>query len=172
MKNVRYPRTMGGILMPPAPNPQGIGGIGDYAGMVQKQVILNRGGVLYVNQGYDDTQSDTVNAGATYTGMISVTVPQGSDQSLLVTHFGNTLNDIGQFGNFTWNMYIDDIPVPEYFGVVDQLGTPNQMREIGIDILVNSGQTLRIDIVSAAALAYIAGVSLKGVYGNYDYQKG
>ncbi len=138
---------------------------------IQDEIILRRGGVFVVNQGFDETDSATVIAGATVT-LLSVTVPDGTDQSLLITHYANILSDMAALGFFTWNMYIDSVPVKAYFGVVDQLGTTNQMRKVGVDILVNSGQTLRVDAVSTAALPYGAGISLMGVYGTYDYLKG
>jgi hypothetical protein len=135
-------------------------------------MILKRGGKFIVNQGFDETDSANCGAGATVTGLLSVSVPSGSDQSLLITHFANDLSDIAAWGFFTWNMYIDNVPVKSYFGVKSQLGFTSQMRKVGVDILVGGGQTLRIDAVSTAALAYDVLVSVIGVYGNYDYQKG
>lgn len=139
--------------------------------LIEEQLILKRGGLFRVNQGFDETDSATVNAGATVT-LLTVTVPAGSDQNLLITHFANDLSDIAAWGFFTWNMYIDSIPVKSYYGVVDQLGYTSQMRKVGVDILVGGGQVLTVQVVSTAAVAYNAVVSLIGVYGNYDYQKG
>ncbi|HCJ52963.1 MAG TPA: hypothetical protein DHV25_04585, partial [Candidatus Kerfeldbacteria bacterium] len=68
---------------------------------------------------------------------------------------------------------IDGVPVQAYFGVVDQLGQTNLMRKVGVDILVNAGQTLTVDVVSSALVPadYSAVVSLIGVYGTYDYNR-
>ena len=142
---------------------------------VNDDIILRRGGIFVVNDGFDNTSSAAflaVNAPETQT-LISITVPQGSDQSLLITHFANELSDIAAWTFFTWNMYIDGVPVQAYFGVVDQLGQTNLMRKVGVDILVNAGQTLTVDVVSAALVPanYSAVVSLIGVYGTYDYNR-
>jgi len=47
------------------------------------------------------------------------------------------------------------------------------MRKVGVDILVNAGQTLTVDVVSSALVPadYSAVVSLIGVYGTYDYNR-
>lgn len=139
------------------------------------EIILRRGGIFSVNDGYDNTSSAlflAANAPETQ-HLITVTVPQGSDQSLLITHFANELSDIAAWGFFTWNMYIDDVPVQSYFGIQDQLGQTNLMRKVGVDILVNAGQTLLVDVVSTVAVPanYSAVVSLIGAYGTYDYNR-
>ena len=156
----------------PAPTPAQLQPAPYLPTLIQEEIILKRGGKFIVNQGFDETDSQNCLAGATITGLLSVSVPSGSDQSLLITHFANDLSDIAAWGFFTWNMYIDNVPVKSYFGVKSQLGFTSQMRKVGVDILVGGGQTLRIDAVSTAAAAYDVVVSLIGVYGNYDYQKG
>lgn len=142
--------------------------------LVQDEIILKRGGRFIVNQGFDETDSASVAAGATVT-LLTVTVPSGSDQSLLITHFGNDVSDIAAWSKYTWNMTIDGVPVKSYYGVKSQLGFTSQMRKVFVDILVGGGQTLVVQVVGDAVIPgapYDILVSLQGVYGNYDYQKG
>lgn len=142
--------------------------------VIQEEIILKRGGKFIVNQGYDETASVSVAQGATQT-LMTVTVPAGSDQSLLITHFGNDLSDVAAWSLYRWQMTIDDIPVKSYYDIRSQLGYTSQMRRVGVDILVNGGQTLRVKAIGDAVIPgqpYNVLVSLIGVYGNYDYQKG
>ncbi len=142
--------------------------------MIQDEIILKRGGKLIVNQGYDETASASIAAGATST-LITVVVPAGSDQSLLITHFGNDVSDIAAWSKYRWQMTIDDVPVKSYYDIRSQLGFTSQMRKVGVDILVGGGQTLVVKAIGDAVIPgapYDILVSLIGVYGNYDYQKG
>jgi hypothetical protein len=142
--------------------------------LIQEEMILKRGGKFIVNQGFDLTQSDSVAAGATVT-LLTVTVPSGSDQSLLITHFGNDISDIAGWTLYRWQMTIDDVPVKAYYDIRSQLGYTSQMRRVGVDILVGGGQTLRVKAIGDNPIPggpYNVLVSLMGAYGNYDYQKG
>jgi hypothetical protein len=144
---------------------------------IQQKILLRRGGLFLVNNGYDITASASFLTGDTIndvtTTVISQSVTIQGDQSLLITEFANYLSDIAAYGFFTWNMYIDGVRVGPYYGIQDQLGQPNLMRKVGIDILVNSGQTLTVDVVADKSVPapYKASVSLIGVYGQYDYNR-
>ena len=138
--------------------------------IAQTRILALKGpGYVNIYQGYDKITSAFFSPGQSR-DLVTQTVSGGSDGVLVLLKYANYTSDIAAWGLFTWNMYIDNVQIPEYSNISDQYGLQYQMRDIGIDIVVKLGQTLRIEVVASSSMPvvipqYTAGVSLIGVYG-------
>lgn len=116
-------------------------------------------------RGYDNTSSAVVPAGSPGTVLLTERLAGGA--ALLVTHFGNYIGGLSDaaWGSISWTVRINGIAVPGFEDIKDQLGTPQQLRELSEPFLVRGGDLLEVIGKNTSLDNYGVGVSLQGSYG-------
>lgn len=113
-------------------------------------------------QNFIDKTASAYQAPGNETEIIVVPVPMG--QTFVLTHFANESNDGRAWGNVRWDIYADGVPVRDYYGVLDQLGLYNQMREIPFGHVVATREIRIYQTNNDTTNTYKLGTSIKGAF--------
>ena len=91
-------------------------------------------------------------------------VPQKS--VMILTYFSNYLNLAGHWGDVTWVIYRNGVPVNNYEAITDQLGLQSRPRKIE-RLVFYGGDQIRIDATDAGVIAQPPVLAV-GIAGRYE----
>lgn len=94
-------------------------------------------------QEYDENVSAPLTQGATIT-LYSFQVP--SRATMILTHFSNYLNLIGQWGRVTWRILRNGAAIPPYNQIMDQLGLSTEPRKIAPQVFYG-GDSFTVQVI-------------------------
>lgn len=113
-------------------------------------------------QNFEDLTASFTHGPTVEKEIIVINVPMG--QTFVLTHFANEANDGRAWGDARWDVYADGVPVRNYYGIKDQLGLYNQMREIPFGHVVATREIRIYQTNENATNTYKLGTSIKGAY--------
>lgn len=108
--------------------------------------------------------SVSVNAGAT-TSIFSEKAPPAL--SLRITGLAIYAGSASAWGNLAWDMLFNGTPIYPYNGTKDQIGLQNQPVSIQ-PVEFPPASLVGYQATNTGAVAYVAGVVLRGEYGYYE----
>lgn len=112
-------------------------------------------------KGFDQVHSINILAGTTGT-IYEEILPTGIH--LKITHFMNYVGNAAAWGNITWRLLKNGVPVWPLDNILDQMGEIPDPYEISEDVIIEGGNRVSLIAVNAAGVAYDVGAGIKGFY--------
>ena len=115
-----------------------------------------------MNGQYEDKTASAFLAPGAETELVHIHIPAG--QRLVISGFGNDVNNALAWGDAQWDVIADGTPVRSYTNIRDQYGTANEMRRVPPGFIVAYRDLVVIAKNNHAANTYSLLVTLQGEY--------
>jgi len=88
-----------------------------------------------------------------------------STLALKIKALGNYVGSVAAWGNLTWQLCCNDIPIEPFTAQKSQIGQAGIPQEVTMDFIFPPASLLSVKLINSSGVDYVGGIVLKGEHG-------